>query len=57
MLRIEPERLGIDRILLAEIDDGVAAVHAFEAERRSQLVERHLLAIVFRRPAKQAQES
>ena len=56
VFRIEPQRFGIDGVFFREIDYRVAAIDAREGKRVDQLLAVHPLAIVFRRPAQQAQE-
>src|SRR4051812_47610553 len=56
MLGIQPERLRVDGIGLAEIHNSVAPIDSFETECLGQFFETHLLTIVFRRPTKKAQK-
>ena len=56
MLCIEPDRLGIERIFLCEIHDGICAVHVLKRESGSELVESEELAVVLGRPAQQAKK-
>ena len=56
VLGVEPDGFGIEGIVFREIDDGVGAVDAFEREGRGELVESEELAVVFGRPAEQAEE-
>ncbi len=56
MLRIEPARFGVDRVGFTEIDHRVAAAYTFKLESVHQFLTGHLLAIVFRAPAQQAEK-
>jgi len=46
MLGIEPDGLGIERVLLAEIDHGVGAIDALQGEGRGQLRKGEEFAVV-----------
>jgi hypothetical protein len=39
VLGVEPDGLGIERVFLSKIDDGVGAVDALEGETRRKLVD------------------
>ena len=54
--RVEPDCLGVERFVFGEVDDGVGAVDVFEGEGGGQLFQREELAIVFGRPAEEAEE-
>ena len=56
MLGIEPDSLGVEGVFFGEIDDGVGAVDIFQGEGFTNLVEGHELAVVFGRPAQQAEK-
>ena len=53
---VQPYGLGIERIFLSEIDDGVGAVDALKRESGDELVEGEELAVVLGRPAEKAEE-
>src|SRR5437867_2061562 len=56
MLSVQPHGLGIEGILVGELDGCVAAVDAVEREQLDKLVARHLLAVILRRPPEQGKE-
>ena len=56
VLGVEPDGLGIEGVFFSEVDDGVGAVDAFEGESGGELVEGEELAVVFGRPAEEAEE-
>ena len=56
VLRIQPQRLGVEGVFLGEVDHRVGAIDAFQGEELHGLFARQFLAIVLRRPAQQAQE-
>ena len=53
---IEPDGLRVEGIFFGEVDDGVGAVDAFEGEEGGEFFEREELAVVFGRPAEEAEE-
>jgi hypothetical protein len=58
---IEPQRFGIEGLVrrgggLLEIHHRVRAIDAFQRERVGEFLTRHVLAIIFWRPAQQAQK-
>src|SRR3984957_4199838 len=55
-LGVQPHRFRVDGIFIGEIDHRVVAMDALERKRIHQLLTRQLLAIVFGRPAQQAQK-
>ena len=56
MLSVQPHGLGIEGILVGEVDGCVAAVDAVEREQLDKLVARHLLAVILWRPSEQGKE-
>ncbi len=56
MLGVEPHGLVIERNFLSEIHDSIGAIDVFEGEEAGELVEGEELAVVFGRPAEQAEE-
>ena len=56
VLTVEADGFRVERIFFGEIDDGVGAVDVFEGEGGGQLFEGQELAIVFGRPAEEAEE-
>ena len=56
VLRIQPERLGVDGIRFGEVHHRVAAIDALEGEGVDEILAGHALAVVLRRPAEQAQK-
>ena len=56
VLGVEPDGFGVEGVFLGKVDDGVGAVDVFQREGFTNLVERHELAVVFGRPAEEAEE-
>ena len=53
---IQPDGFRVERIFLGEVDNGIAAVDAFERESLGEFLARHLFAVVFGRPAEQTEK-
>ena len=56
MLGVEPDGLRIKRVFVTKVNNSVGAVDALECKRRGKLFECEELAVVFGRPAEQAEE-
>src|SRR5437016_6232801 len=56
VLRVQPDSLGIERVLLCKVDHGVRLINSLEGKCLDQLLACQLLAVVFWRPSEQTQE-
>ena len=56
VLGVEPDGLWVEGVFFGKIDNGVGAVDVFQREGRADLVQGHELAVVFGRPAEEAEE-
>ncbi len=56
VLGVEPDGFGVEGVVVRKVDDGVGAVDGFEREGSGELVEGEEFAVVFGRPAEEAEE-